>query len=410
MPDRTAAELDLLLDGYLDDLLANVPPAAHLEQAAPDLARTAQLVVALDYAPGADAVFASNGWKALVQSRATTPMAATHVLPAIADDLGPTAPEQSAMLPARASRHAWFATAILVVLTALSGFVAFIGARPATMSPASLWTIEGLSGEIALDPLSGNVWLVSGPDGFTILSAEGDKLDHWGSPGRDDGEFQLAPWGLERPLGGAAFDREGNLYVVDTGNSRVQKFGPDRAFLTAWGSPGSGDGRFEVPGAIAISEDGLIYVADQRRQDVQIFSTGGKFLGVLGTEEQFKAPVGLAVDEVGNIWVSDQVLNQVQKLTPEGKVLAVTTPRNTDNRLRRPVGLAIDPDGRLFVADPAKNEIEMFDEMGNSLAAWNGKDVSVFPFEGLNALATDNDGNLYVSDRGTLRKVRIPPP
>ena len=185
---------------------------------------------------------------------------------------------------------------------------------------------------------------------------------------------------------------------------------PERSFLTAWGSQGSGDGEFEVPGAIAITDAGLIYVADQRRQDIQIFDPDGRFIGKLGTAEQFKAPVGLAADSEGNIWVSDLVTNQVQKLSPEGTVLAIATPRDTEHRLRHPVGLAVDRAGRLYVADAAENEIEVFDAAGKALATWDGQDVSVFPFTGLTALAADSQGNLYVSDRESVRKVQIPPP
>ena len=50
------------------------------------------------------------------------------------------------------------------------------------------------------------------------------------------------------PLGevrGVALDQEGDLYVVDRGNSRVLKFDPSGKFLLQWGSQGTGDGQFD---------------------------------------------------------------------------------------------------------------------------------------------------------------------
>ena len=55
---------------------------------------------------------------------------------------------------------------------------------------------------------------------------------------------------------------EGNLYVVDTQNRRVQKFSSTGAFLGKWGSPNRsprGEGSFESPGRIAVDREGRVY-------------------------------------------------------------------------------------------------------------------------------------------------------
>ena len=59
--------LDLLLDAYMDDLLADLPPDERLEKPQPDLAHAARQVLAIDHAPRADAAFVVNGWNALRQ-------------------------------------------------------------------------------------------------------------------------------------------------------------------------------------------------------------------------------------------------------------------------------------------------------------------------------------------------------
>lgn len=56
----------------------------------------------------------------------------------------------------------------------------------------------------------------------------------WGTEGSEDGQF-LIPEGID-------IDSAGNIFVADTGNSRIQKFDSDGNFITKWGTEGSGDG------------------------------------------------------------------------------------------------------------------------------------------------------------------------
>jgi tripartite motif-containing protein 71 len=76
---------------------------------------------------------------------------------------------------------------------------------------------------------------------------------------------------LDTPFG-VATDADGNVYVVDGDNDRVQKFAPDGTFLTKWGSTGSGLGQFDSPRVIAVDGQGNVYVSDLLNGRIQKFA------------------------------------------------------------------------------------------------------------------------------------------
>jgi tripartite motif-containing protein 71 len=84
-----------------------------------------------------------------------------------------------------------------------------------------------------------------------------------GSKGSGDGQFIGPQW--------VAIDSSGNIYVADTYNHRIQKFNSDGAFLTKWGSEGSGDGQFNFP-TVAVDSSGNVYVADFGNHRIQKFA------------------------------------------------------------------------------------------------------------------------------------------
>jgi len=71
----------------------------------------------------------------------------------------------------------------------------------------------------------------------------------------------------------------GELYVTDGyGNARVHRFAPDGRLLNSWGEPGTGPGQFQVPHGIAISPDGIVFVADRENSRIQRFTLQGQFI------------------------------------------------------------------------------------------------------------------------------------
>lgn len=74
-----------------------------------------------------------------------------------------------------------------------------------------------------------------------------------------------------------AADEEGNVYVLDSGNHRIQKFDSEGNFLTSFGRHGQGPGEFQYPQSIDIDNEGNMYVSDSGNQKVNILKPNGAF-------------------------------------------------------------------------------------------------------------------------------------
>lgn len=76
-----------------------------------------------------------------------------------------------------------------------------------------------------------------------------------------------------------AVSDDGSFYVSDGyGNSRIVKFSPEGTYLFEWGKKGSKEGEFNLPHAICLGRNGLVYVADRENKRIQAFDTTGKFM------------------------------------------------------------------------------------------------------------------------------------
>ena len=115
---------------------------------------------------------------------------------------------------------------------------------------------------------------------------------------------------------GVALDREGNLYVSDTWNDRIEVFDPDGVFIRAFGKAGDGPGFFARPKGIAIDGDGHIWVADAMQNRVQVFTPEGQLLiwmGGFGTlPGQFQSLVNVYIDKKDRVYTTEQLAGRMQ--------------------------------------------------------------------------------------------------
>jgi DNA-binding beta-propeller fold protein YncE len=223
-----------------------------------------------------------------------------------------------------------------------------------------------------------------------------------GSAGSGNGQFNLVE-------GGIAFDNAGHFWAVDHGNNRIQKFNSEGKYLSQFGSYGTGNGQFQQPAGMAIDPAGSIWVADQHGNRVEKFNSEGKYLSQFGSfgtgSGQFDQPTALAIDPAGNLWVSDLGNDRVEKFNSEGKYLTQFGSEGSGNgQFIRPAGIAFDPaDGSAWVADGGNNRIQKFNSEGKYLSQFGSKGSGNGQLSGPRAIAFGPEGNLWITDRANRR-------
>src|SRR3989442_2780498 len=178
----------------------------------------------------------------------------------------------------------------------------------------------------------------------------------WGSYGlQTTGQFAF-PQGI-------AVDPNGDVYVVDTGNSRIQKFDSNGKFILSFGQSGLGGGQFLSPRAIVADSQGNIYVSDSGNNRIEKFTQDGVFLQAYGSSSgsNLKTPLGLSVDKSGNIYVVDNGNNRIVRLDRNGNAITSWgTQGKGPDFFDNPRDVAVDSIGNVFVVDSNNNRIQKF--------------------------------------------------
>ena len=188
---------------------------------------------------------------------------------------------------------------------------------------------------------------------------------------------------------GLCLDRSGNLYIADTGNSRILLAPPGGSVTTAAGNGArgfSGDGgpapiaQLNQPAACAVDSGGNLYIADTFNHSIRKVDATGSIATVAGTGiagsggdegpatlASLDTPGGIAVDDNGNLYISDTGNNAIRQVTPDGiiHIIAGTGVGGFAGDggpalsawLDTPGGILLDGSGDLYFADTNNNRV-----------------------------------------------------
>jgi len=241
---------------------------------------------------------------------------------------------------------------------------------------------------LAISPTNENVYVVQST-GLNLSGANVvlmyDKNDHFlGEFGSNGKTCSSGQFGLIR---GADVDSAGNVYINDVSNHCVQVFSDTgtflRSFSTKAGLPTNEQTSSNTRGLTIDRANNVVYIADSAKQRVEVFSTAGKFLGLIGTPGndcsgggQLDGPRDMAIGPTGTVYVSDYTCFTIDAYNP---LFATSNPGAFIQPIPNPpvpppagglnqaVGVGVTQDGKsVFVTDTFNQRVQEFDGPSSS--------------------------------------------
>lgn len=229
------------------------------------------------------------------------------------------------------------------------------------------------------------------------LSTDGRFISMWGSEGTGNGQFKFAFQYFADikaasdyfSHAGMDIDKDGNLYVVDSDNNRVQEFSNDGTYIRQWTG-------LNKPLGLAIDPDGDFYVGNTGNSTVMIYdSSGNPPIEVGGPgylPGEFDGMTGLAVNSSGEVYIAELLNSRIQKFTAGGFFAAQWTSWFPGpGKLDEPADVTVDNNGNVYVADFENGRVQEFSASGQYVNEWPFDYAPV-------ALSADSNGNIWVSD------------
>ena len=228
---------------------------------------------------------------------------------------------------------------------------------------------------------SGDIFVTSFSDHcIRVFDKNGRKKAKIGSHGSGDGQFNS-------PLGIATSGDV--IFVAENGGNRIQKLSITGEFLMKFGTQGSGNGQLYRPWGMCLSSNGNLYITELSNRRVQVFNPDGTFSNIIKGQGAniLKGPEAVAFDPSGNLHVADRSSKSIKVFTAGGNYVR----QYGSEHLKGQVGVAVDQDGYCLVGDWDGKSLCVFDSRGHF--------VHSVPTPGTPCgVALDKEGFVYVVD------------
>jgi len=184
---------------------------------------------------------------------------------------------------------------------------------------------------------------------------------------------------------GIALDGPGNLYILDTGNHRVQKFSSDGRYLASFGRQGQGPGEFAYPDSIDIDSADMVWVSDPNNQRIQVLTLEGAERKTIGLVKERVGKIhrtrsGLVMAGGGGVFFAGPGLEEKKQPLPklfkildlEGKIAGeygdpLDFRHPLLNQMGNQVTFAVDGNDGVYLAYLYQNRIEKYSPEGKLL-------------------------------------------
>ena len=196
-------------------------------------------------------------------------------------------------------------------------------------------------------------------------------------------------------------------WAGQTPSATPPPLGAGKEWPPSWdeSNPPDSVARLEVPQAIAVADDGTIYIANTGVERVEVTAADGTLLRSISARSAGgMIPRGVAAGPNGLLYVSDSLFHRILLFSKQGRLVGawqLTTPALPDEEGLR--NITLDQAGNLYVADAGNQRIYKLSPNGQTLEDWGQKGSGDGMFEGPSMVAFDAAGNLYVTDTGNSR-------
>jgi len=302
---------------------------------------------------------------------------------------------------------------------------------------------------IVLDS-KGNLYIAD-QDNFRVRQVTGGTISTVAGNGTSGylGDAAAATSAELGRVSGLALDSAGNLYIADPDNYVIRKVSSGGTITTfagsnALGAGGTGDhglatsAQLSKPTGLALDAAGNLYIADTGNSRIRMVAASNSYITTLSTGSAvLSSPKGVAVDAAGRVYIADTDNCRILKVTPSGSITITTTVTGSDSGacgysgdggpaasalLDHPSGVALDAAGNLYIADTFNQRIRRVSAATGTITTLAGNRFSGYTGDGGSsasaelsfplAVLVDPHGNIYVSDtqNSVIRLMTAAPP
>lgn len=164
---------------------------------------------------------------------------------------------------------------------------------------------------------------------------------------------------LVKPAG--IFIKSNRIYVSDIGLHKVLVFDNSGKlqFSIGSGKIGSSNNDLYYPNGVTVNADGQIYISDSMNNRVQIFSKEGKYLETIGGDEsKLLNPRRVALDSAENIYVASP-LNSSIKVFDKDNLFLFEMNKDKKYSFKIPTDIYIDGNDNIYIADKENNQVQV---------------------------------------------------
>ena len=157
------------------------------------------------------------------------------------------------------------------------------------------------------------------------------------------------------------------FYVFDSISQEVFILDSTGKVLNSFGGKGSEPGQFYYAKGINVDGEGNIYVADSNNFRLQVFTPEGQEKAVWKSDQPDNAggytiPRGVAIDKQGNVWTANLLASGVSVTDPSGERLALYNQgESAEDSMTLPTGVFVDDNNRLYISELGKSRILVYD-------------------------------------------------